>query len=125
MNEKMLVSYYDIKPDIKILTIKGLIDTTTTDEIKRALNSILRKDCYKIIVDLANAEYISSSGWNIFLSKIEKIRANGGDIKLACMQSDVFEVYELLELKHILNAFSNIQEAVSDFNSSNGKGIFQ
>lgn len=121
----MLVSYYDIKPDIKILTIKGLIDTTTTDEIKRALNSILRKDCYKIIVDLANAEYISSSGWNIFLSKIEKIRANGGDIKLACMQSDVFEVYELLELKHILNAFSNIQEAVSDFNSSNGKGIFQ
>ena len=58
-------------------------------------------------------EYLSSAGWRVFLNEIKKIRDNGGDLKLACMQPDVCEIYDLLELSFILKTYDTAEEAVA------------
>jgi hypothetical protein len=59
--------------------------------------------------------YISSAGWGIFISEIKEIRENGGDLKLAAMTGDVFEVFELLEFQTILESFDSVEDAVNSF----------
>ena len=59
--------------------------------------------------------YISSAGWGIFISEIKEIRENGGDLKLAAMIGDVYEVFELLEFQTILESFDTVEEAVKSF----------
>lgn len=101
--------------DISIIRVGGYIDTTTSSELERALDSLIKAGVFRVIIDLGNVDYISSAGWGIFISEIKGIRERGGDLKLAKMIPDVYEVFELLEFHYILKAFDSIDEAVQDF----------
>ncbi|MEJ2721437.1 MAG: STAS domain-containing protein [bacterium] len=100
---------------VTILKVSGYLDTTTAGELETALYSLLKKDIYKIVIDLSGVTYISSAGWGIFIGEIKDIRNHGGDLKLAGMVGDVFEVFQLLEFQSILEAHPTTEEAVEAF----------
>jgi anti-sigma B factor antagonist len=87
----------------------------TATELEKVMNSLLDREKYKIIVDLGGVDYISSAGWGIFISNIREIRQHSGDIKLARMIPNVYEIFELLEFDSILRAFDSIEKAKGDF----------
>ncbi len=101
--------------EISIIKVGGFIDTTTSAEVERALNNLLKSGRYNIIIDLRNVDYISSAGWGIFISEIKTIREHNGDLKLARMIPDVYEIFELLEFHHILEVYDTLEEAVRSF----------
>jgi len=100
---------------ITVIKVGGYIDFTTSDELDRVLQEQIKQRNYRIILDLAEVDYISSRGWSIFLSRIKEIRDNNGDLKLARMKADVFEVFELLEFFWFIRSYQTIEEAVKDF----------
>jgi anti-sigma B factor antagonist len=101
--------------DVNILKVSGYLDTTTARDLETALNNLLDKGSYKIVLDLSGVTYISSAGWGIFIGEIKEIRNHGGDLKLAAMTGDVFEVFQLLEFQSILEAYPSIEEAKQAF----------
>jgi anti-sigma B factor antagonist len=101
--------------EIAVVRVDGVIDTMTAHELEKVANSLLAQKRYKIVVDLGGVDYISSAGWGIFISNIREIRLNNGDIKLARMIPNVYEIFELLEFDSILRAFDNIEKAKGDF----------
>lgn len=107
-------------PAISILRVSGYVDTTTSPDLERRLQALLKEKRFHIVVDLASVEYISSAGWGIFISEIREIRENGGDLKLAGMIADVREVFDLLEFENILKAYSDSEQAVASFGAVAG-----
>ncbi|MBN1163867.1 MAG: STAS domain-containing protein [Candidatus Krumholzibacteriota bacterium] len=108
-------------PDVSIISVRGYVDTTTSSELEESLKRLLRKSRFDIIIDLKDVNYISSAGWGIFISEIKEIRENGGDLKLASMIGDVYEVFELLEFQTILESYDSVEEAVRSFGTPTGK----
>jgi len=108
------------KNDITVIRVDGVIDTMTSSELEKVMNSLLEQERFKIIIDLAGVDYISSAGWGIFISNIRDIKGNRGDIKLARMIPSVYEIYELLEFDSILRAYDNIEKAKVEFNVDGG-----
>jgi len=104
--------------DVSVLKVSGFIDTTTAGDLESALYRLVKKGCYKIIVDLSGVDYVSSAGWGIFIGEIKEIRNNGGDLKLAGMVGDVFEVFQLLEFHSILDAHPTAEEAEQAFEAT-------
>lgn len=102
-------------PAVSILRVSGYVDTTTSPDLERRLQALLKEKRFHIVVDLASVEYISSAGWGIFISEIREIRENGGDLKLAGMIADVREVFDLLEFENILKAYADSEQAVASF----------
>ncbi len=100
---------------VSVVRVDGVIDTITATELEKVMNSLLDREKYRIIVDLGGVDYISSAGWGIFISNIREIRQHSGDIKLARMIPNVYEIFELLEFDSILRAFDSIEKAKSDF----------
>jgi anti-sigma B factor antagonist len=100
---------------VSILRVSGYVDTTTSPDLERRLQALLREKRYHVVVDLARVEYISSAGWGIFISEIREIREHGGDLKLAGMAPDVREVFDLLEFENILQSYSDAELAVASF----------
>ena len=107
-------------PIVSVLRVSGYVDTTTSPDLERRLQALLREQRFHIVVDLAAVEYISSAGWGIFISEIREIRENGGDLKLAGMIPDVKEVFDLLEFENILKAYADAELAVSSFGPAEG-----
>lgn len=101
--------------EITIVRVDGVIDTMTSTELEKVMNSLIEQKRFQIIIDLAGVEYISSAGWGIFISNIREIKANNGDIKLARMIPSVYEIFELLEFDSILRAYDNIERAKVEF----------
>src|ERR1044071_2490914 len=100
---------------VSILRVSGYVDTTTSPDLERRLQALLKEKRFHIVVDLASVEYISSAGWGIFISEIREIRENGGDLKLAGMIADVREVFDLLEFENILKAYADSEQAAASF----------
>ncbi|HUV30217.1 MAG TPA: STAS domain-containing protein [Acidobacteriota bacterium] len=101
--------------DVSAVRVDGVIDTLTASELEEVIDSLLKRSRYKIVIDLAGVDYISSAGWGIFISHIRDVRANGGDIILADMNPDVYEIFELLEFDNVLKVFGSTDAAIDSF----------
>ncbi len=106
--------------DVSVLSVQGYVDTTTSAELEESLKRLLKKGRFNIVIDLGGVNYISSAGWGIFISEIKSIRENGGDLRLAGMIGDVFEVFELLEFQTILQSFDTVEEAIKSYKKAPG-----
>jgi anti-sigma B factor antagonist len=101
--------------EISVVRVDGVIDTMTATDLEKVMNSLLERRRYNVIIDLGGVDYISSAGWGIFISNIREIRQHSGDIKLARMIPNVYEIFELLEFDSILKAFDSVEKAKGDF----------
>ena len=101
--------------DISIIKIGGYIELRTSDELERVLNQLIREKVFRIIIDLENVDYVSSAGWGVFLAKLKEIREHDGDLKLANMTTNVYEVYKVLEFFWFIRYYSSVESAISDF----------
>ena len=110
------------RSDVSEVRVDGVIDTLTATELEQVIDSLLRRERYRVVIDLAGVDYISSAGWGIFISHIKDVRANNGDIKLANMVPDVYEIFELLEFDKVLKVYKSVDEAAEDFGELEDSG---
>lgn len=117
---KLSLSQAGPSGELSIIRVDGVVDTITASELENVIEGLLGQRRYKILVDLGGVEYISSAGWGIFVSKIQEIRDHEGDIKLVNMIPNVYEIYELLEFEHIIQAFETMDRGKKAFNLPGG-----
>jgi anti-anti-sigma regulatory factor len=94
---------------VRVATLAGVVETTAvsllTDELSRELARAPRA----IVFDLAQVEYISSSGWGQFARAFEAT----GAVALAGMGADLADVFACLEFRSFISAFATRAEAVA------------
>lgn len=100
---------------VRIIRIEGFLDTTTSQSLARRLDELLEQEVYKIVIDLEAVDYISSPGWGILVGDIRRIRENSGDLKLARMKPEVYEIYTLLGLDSFIESYDSVDEACGRF----------
>lgn len=117
MPEELKISVDSIGPENEVVKIRvdGVLDTLTSPELEKVMNSLVAQKRYKIIIDLGGVDYISSAGWGIFISHLKEIRENRGDLKLTRMLPQVSEIFELLEFDSILKTYPTLENARFDF----------
>jgi len=109
-----------ILKDITLLRVSGYIDTTTSPELQKIIAREINNGSHQFIIDLGGVHYVSSAGWGIFVGEIRGLREKGGDLKIAQMTPDVFEVFEMLEFNRILTCYDALEEAIDDFDFCRG-----
>lgn len=105
------VSYDGDNEEVVIISAQGYIDATSSPELKQLISRYVTSEKYKIIVNLEKIEYISSTGWGVFISELKAIRKNYGDLVLTNMCTNVFNIFELMEFSSILKAFTSLADA--------------
>ncbi|MCD4814294.1 STAS domain-containing protein [bacterium] len=109
------IDYEGANLEIAIIRVTGLIDTDTSRSVSRALEDVIAKKQFKVIMDLSRVDYISSAGWGIFIGELKELRRQGGDLKLACLTPEVDDIFKLLEFFNVLSTFDAVEDAVRSF----------
>jgi anti-sigma B factor antagonist len=112
---KIYTTPWETDGTVRIIRIEGFLDTTTSQSLARRLEELLEQEVYRIIIDLEAVDYISSPGWGILVGDIRRIRENGGDLKLARMKPEVYEIYTLLGLDSFIESYDSVKEACERF----------
>jgi anti-sigma B factor antagonist len=100
---------------VTILEVKGFIDTSTSSGLEDAIKKVHESSRTKLVIDLAGSEFISSAGWGAMVAFLKKMRATGGDIKLAAMVEKVEKVFKLMEFDSLIDAFATVEEDVKSY----------
>jgi len=95
-----------------VLKCAGAIDYSNFNHGDDIVKKIIERGTVRLIFDLAEVSYISSSGWTVFLGNLRAAREKGGDITLANMRPEVKYTFKLLELDNMINYFDTAEEAV-------------
>ncbi len=102
----------DEERGIIVIRVAGHLDSSSAGELEIFLESVHEYGFSKIVIDLAGVPYISSGGWGIFTGRVKMLREKEGDVVLAGMSPEVFDIYELLGFQDIIMNFRNVDEAV-------------
>ncbi len=107
--------WIDKETRIKLISISGYVDQANCHILQKTIDKCLNEECYNLVFDFQNLVYMSSAGWGVLIGEIKRFRENGGDIKLANMGPEIYEIYQMLEFYHIISEYPNVEDAVKSF----------
>ena len=103
------------KVGVTIVRVAGYLDAHTFEQLEESISELFGKNLYKIIVDLAKVEYISSAGAGVFIGALSEAQEHGGNIVLMNPTTNVREVFDLLGLTQIFQVVDDQKSALSAF----------
>ncbi len=96
-----------------MVLVKGRVDSATAPQFSKALDAIMKKDVYKIVVDMSDLEYMSSAGFRALLAAQRNCkRYNRGEVVLAAVPNRINEALELAGFTELFKSFNDPLEAV-------------
>lgn len=108
----------DDSAHLMLVSVTGYVDQANCHLLQKTINTCINDEYYNLVFNLQQLVYMSSAGWGVLIGEIKRFRESGGDIKLANMGPEIYEIYQMLEFYHIISEFPSIEEAVKSFNIS-------
>ena len=106
------VHHHHFPPDSATIRIKGFLYANTLVDFDRKFLSALSAMKKKLVLDLSEANYISSGGWALIVTSFKRIQDVGGTLVLAGMKPEVYDAFELLEYDKVLRSFPTEESAL-------------
>jgi anti-anti-sigma factor len=100
--------------DILLIAISGKIDIVSTKDLEIFLDQAIYKSS-KIVFDMAETEYINSSGLRILLAAIKRFKQNNGEMRLASPRPLIKNIFDISGLSNIFSIYQTLQEAIDSF----------
>lgn len=100
---------------VKVINVSGFLDAHSFPEVEKALNIIMDKGSYHLVLNLGGLDYISSAGLGVLIGVAKKVREKKGDLKLSQLPEKIYRIVNLLGFSRILDIFNTDEEALSAF----------
>lgn len=102
-----------------IIEIEGEImgGNSDSEEFKKLIFDAIEEDLVNIVVDLAKAIWMNSSGLGMLISGLTTVRSSGGDLCLANVSERVRRPLEITRLDFVFSIHNSVREAVASFDS--------
>ncbi|NJK81758.1 MAG: STAS domain-containing protein [Chloroflexaceae bacterium] len=106
---------------VDLLAISGRVDAASAPDLWRAIEQLFQEGRYRIVLDLAHLNHISSAGLRVLIDGRKRARdwkltdLEGGDIRIANMPPRIREVFNLTGLTDLFEIYPDVTEAVGSF----------
>ena len=104
--------------DVKIVefTNNKILDESNIVEIGQTLTSLIEeRDNPKLLLDFHNVDHLSSAALGMLINANTKIRQKNGQLRLASIKPQIFEVFVITKLNKLFKISPNRAEAASSF----------
>jgi anti-sigma B factor antagonist len=103
-----------------VVALRGELDLADAPDVASHLAAVVaaRARGPSIIVDLADLEFIDSSGLGVLVRAMKRIRESGGDLSLAAPQQQVRRILNITGLVHVFSVYTNVEQAAGGTRSA-------
>ena len=109
----MELYFHEVRRNVLVLSADGGLDSTNAEEFAQKLETLVRSGARNLIVDCGKLGFISSYGLAVLVRLHKRLAEVGGDVRLAAVQSRVYELLELTHLNRVLHIYANVDEALA------------
>jgi len=98
-----------------LVTIKGRVDSATAPKLAEALEAINSESRFKIVIDMAGLEYMSSAGFRALIAAQRNCkRFNRGEVVLASVPQNIHAALELAGFTSLFKVYPDVTAAVGN-----------
>ncbi|MBN1179145.1 MAG: STAS domain-containing protein [Anaerolineae bacterium] len=100
-----------------VVSAAGRVDSQTAPELAQAFKEITEEnDVYKIVLDMAGVEFISSAGLRVLIDVQKTCRRwNRGELILAGVPKVIYDALDLAGFIPLFKFFDDVTSAVGSF----------
>jgi anti-sigma B factor antagonist len=102
----------DRKANALILALSGKLDATTAKTFEEKILGVINSGEQRLVLDLSQLEYISSSGLRVLLLAAKQLQRTHGKIVLYALQDHIRQVFDLAGFSSILPIYGSRDEAI-------------
>lgn len=96
-----------------IAQVAGRVDSANAREFEQALSNAIGDDS-RVILDLGELSYISSSGLRVLLLVAKALRNKGAEFALCSLSDPIREVFEISGFDKIIPIYGSLADVVGD-----------
>ena len=100
---------------VTVVELSGKLNTGTSPEADSYLSSLVDDGATKMLLNMEEVDYISSSGLRVVLATGKKVTAAGGNLSLCALNQSVSEVFRVSGFTSIFQVFDTEAEALESF----------
>jgi anti-sigma B factor antagonist len=101
-----------------LLTIKGRVDSASSPQLEQALEAAHDRGIYKIVLDLSELEYMSSSGFRALIAAQRASKSHHhGEVVLAGLPEQIRPALDMAGFAELFEIFDRLQAAQDYINS--------
>jgi anti-sigma B factor antagonist len=100
---------------IAIVEIDGKMDTATSPAAQENFTTMINGGKTKILLNLAELDYLSSSGLRVILTLAKELEKVGGALRICNLNKVVQEIFDISGFSYILKVFPSESEALASF----------
>jgi anti-sigma B factor antagonist len=106
----------DRHDDIAVLTLDGQITLDDGDlAFGRYVDGMIAAGTRQIVVDLSGVSYIDSAGVGMMVVESQRVREQGGAMRLARLTARSHHLLAMLKLKFVFEIYDDVESAVRSF----------
>ncbi len=101
---------------VMIISLVGNLDVATASQVTEFFTRQLQDGHIKLVADFGQVDHIGSAGLRVLLAAVKEARRQGGDVRLAAIQSDeVDKVLRMSGFSNIFKVYPDTPAAVASF----------
>jgi anti-sigma B factor antagonist len=107
----------DSEQGIDIVRLSGeLIDKNQSLELSASIDQLILDQKIRLVFDLKELKYINSSGLNVMINVLSRIRKAGGEVVITQVSKRVNELLIITKLNTVFTVTDTIESAISKLN---------
>lgn len=99
--------------DLGIVSMDGRLDNETAQGFQEKMSALIDAGCTRLVVDMADLQYISSVGLRAFLLISKKLKPLGGKLLMCKQQSHIKEVFDIAGFSSLFPCYPTREEATA------------
>ena len=98
--------------EIRAVFLEGRLDIHRSLEVEADLDRMIADGVTRMVIDLNDLEFLSSSGLRVFLGLLKKLRTQNGRLALCRIPAEVRKVIRISELEDLFDIHEEMDSAV-------------
>lgn len=103
------------KGDVLIMHFRGRLDALSSPVAEKKVFESINNGEHKLLLDFSGVTYLSSTGMRMLLSTTKKMKTLTGRMAVCSLTSNVMDVLKMSGFDHVLELFTNEEEALRHF----------
>lgn len=88
----------DTNPNIALVHVDGDLDVTSVPRVKRRLEGLIDGGCRRIVLNMAQTDYVDSAGMGLLLGEVRRMRRVGGLLSITDASDMVMRALRMARL---------------------------
>jgi anti-sigma B factor antagonist len=98
----------------RVLEVGGEIDVYTAPQLRERLIALVESGDRRVVVDLANVEFLDSTGLGVLVGALKRLRGVDGEFSLVCAQERLLKIFRITGLDRVFTMYGSVDAATAN-----------